>query len=150
MSEIEGKSNNQNNKNEPSFKDPKVGIVIEIPDSKTIIVNLGFKNSRIKIGNKIIIYEEGPEIKIDDVVIGRYDFDKETIQVVSVSDNFSVCRKIINYTKPAPMTSMAALMGVKEVQEEIDLNVEESDIKNWAIKNQKIKISDPVKFLTTD
>lgn len=148
MGETEKKSNNQDNRSKPIYKDPKAGMIIEIPDSKTIIVNLGSKNSRIKRGDEIIIYEEGPEIKLDDNIIGRYDFDKETIQVVRVDDNISVCKKIIRYTKPAPMTSMATLMGGKEVQEEIDLNVEVSDVKNWVIKDPKIKINDPVKFIT--
>lgn len=140
----------QANKSKSLFTDPKVGKVIEIPDSKTIIINLGTSNSNIKKGDEVVIYEEGPEIKVDDNLIGRYDFDKDTIQVVGVTDNFSICKKIIKYLRPAPITSMATLMGGKEVQEEVELNVEESEIKNWEMKDPKIKINDPVKLILRD
>lgn len=140
----------QTQKKKPLFNDPKIGKIIEIPDSKTILINLGFKNSNIKKGDEVIIYEEGPDIKVDDSLIGRYDFEKDIVQVVGVHDNFSVCKKILTYLKPAPITSMATLMGGKEVQEEVELNVEETEIKNWEIRDSKIRINDPVKILKAD
>ena len=127
------------------YKDYQIGYVIEIPDSKSIIINAG-KNQHISLNDKIIVYEEGPEIVDSKTrnIIGRKDFIKAELSVVEIYDNFSVCQ-MIKTEKNGGIYSMASIMNGVEKNYAADLPLKGNEIKNWKIQNKLISINDPVK-----
>ena len=130
------------------WEDPKIGYVIEIPNTHSIIVNVGLDDD-IQIGNKLVVYEEGPEI-IDTQTkekLGRKDFVKDILEVTELYDRFSICQKITKKSINKLTYSMAALLSEKEYIEYEELNVNETQVKEWKIKNATIEIDDPIKKL---
>lgn len=126
--------------------DPKIGYVIEIPNNKTIIINIGSDDGYF-IGDKFKIYEEGPKI-IDtqtNEVLGRKDYTKVTVEVVESYPNFSECQRIVTKER-STFATVATMVQGSSYKEAVDLPVSDEQNKQWAIKNPEIKINDPVKI----
>lgn len=129
-----------------AIDDPQVGYVIEIPDSKTVIINIG-SDDGYSIGDKFNIYEEGPEI-IDSKtkeVLGRKDYTKETVTITEIYPNFSECQKIVTKERSTFGTVSAMVQG-STYKTTKDLQVNEDQKKDWEIKTYQIEINDPIKI----
>lgn len=127
------------------FINPQIGYVIEIPSNESVIINIGSEDG-YEIGDKFIIYEEGPKV-IDsktEKTLGIKTFTKEVVEIVDIYPLFSECQKIIRSRKDIP-TSVSMMVQGKTYKETEKLAVEYSQIKNWKIKNINIQINDPIK-----
>lgn len=128
------------------INDPQVGYVIEIPNSKTIIINVG-SDDGYSIGDQFKVYEEGPEI-IDsktEEVLGRKDYIKETVTITEIYPSFSECQRLVTKERSAFGTVSAMVQG-STYKTATDLKVNEDQKKNWEIKNSQIEINDPIKI----
>lgn len=126
-----------------SWEDPQVGNIIEIPNITSVVINLGFSDG-YDIGDGFAIYEPGPMI-IDpstSAVLGRYDHIKENVKITEVYENFSICKKQITVRRASSMTAL--LEGRSETTFK-ELNVSNSENKDWKIEHPEIKIGDPIK-----
>ncbi|AXY24944.1 hypothetical protein CL176_02270 [Suicoccus acidiformans] len=130
-----------------NWTEPEIGYVVEIPNSYTIIVRIT-KDISIHHGDYISIFEPGPLITDPktDKNLGRFDFIKDTIQVVEIYNNFLVCQKQ-EKTKGNSLTmAITPLLQEKEYYTNVELPVDDSDNKEWQIKDSTIKILDPIKL----
>lgn len=128
------------------WEDPQIGYVVEIPDNKSIIINVGLEED-LTLGSKIVVYEEGPQV-IDSKTketLGRKDFIKAVLEVTESYDNFSICQNVTKKTLNKISYSMASLLTEKEYIEQEELNVNVNQVKDWKIRNNKIEINDPIK-----
>ncbi len=117
--------------------------VIEIIDEKNIIIDYG-KNNGAKIDDEIRIIKDGEPV-IDheqNIKLGNLYLIKETLNVKTVYENFSICNKTISSFQP--IFSSASDLG-KTIYSKKNLNVDESEITNRVIStNEKIKVGDIV------
>lgn len=125
--------------------DPQVGYVIEIPDSKTVIINVGSDDGFNK-GDKLVIYEKGPEITDSKTneVLGRKDYIKESVEIVEIYPRFSECQHLVTKEKSS-FATVATMVQGSTYKVATDLQIRSDQNKNWKMKKQKIEINDPVK-----
>lgn len=77
--------------------------VIKILDEFTLLINIGKSSGKIDIDDRIIIYEEGPEIKdIDGTSLGNFEFVKATLLVTNVQQDFSIAKHSIKTQALSP------------------------------------------------
>lgn len=68
--------------------------IIAIPDKYTIYVNSGFNDHILKKGHILSIVEVGQELfDIDGTSFGNALRVKDTVEVIDIFPNFSICRK---------------------------------------------------------
>ena len=68
--------------------------VINIMNNKNIIIDYGISQGA-KRGQKVRVILEGEKIfNLDNIEIGTLDRIKETLEIVEIYDNFSICQKI--------------------------------------------------------
>ena len=81
--------------------------VIKILDEFTVLINIGSSSGKINVDDKIVIYEEGPQIEdIDGTSLGNFEFTKATLLVTDVQNNFSVAK---HSKKTQPLSSLNLL-----------------------------------------
>lgn len=125
--------------------DPKIGYVVEIPNNNTIIINVGFEDG-YQVGDKLKIYEKGPEI-VDPKTkeaLGRKDYIKDTVEIVETYANFSECQRFVTREKNT-FASVGSMIHGSVQKEAVNLNIKTDQNKKWEISNPLITIEDPVK-----
>lgn len=117
--------------------------VIRILDQYTIMIDKGFETlSGIKEGEKITIFEPGPEIKdLDGNILGNYDFKKADLIITEVYSKFSIAQNIEKQTAFS-VTNLLAGNQIKGT-----LNVNEKEINPLKPNNPKIQLGDLVKII---
>lgn len=118
--------------------------VIKILDEYSIIIDYG-SSHMASIGDKLRIYVPGEEIKNPetDQVLGTLDKIKETVEVSTVYENFSVCNKItervVNVINPLAALTQQTRKSIQK------LNVDEENLNPFEVKsNEPIKVGDLV------
>ena len=82
--------------------------VIQIIDEFTVLINIGRASGEVSQDDYVIIYEEGPEIKvIDGTSLGKYEFKKATLMVTDVQQQFSVAKHV----KKTSALSVSNILG---------------------------------------
>lgn len=119
--------------------------VINIMNNKNIIIDYGILQGA-KRGEKVRIILEGEKIfNLDNTEIGTLDRIKETLEIVEIYDNFSICQKI---TSTFPLYSFAQLDLSQGIRKAEKLNVDTEDITNLNYpSDQPIKKGDIVEIL---
>lgn len=121
----------------------KIGNVIRIIDNQSLIINVG--KSDIDIGDTIKVYESLDELKdLDGTTLAIFEYTKDELEVIDVEESYSVCRKTKTETVPSSMQLAISPLFTKE--KIIPLNVDPEDIDPLDIKDEKIRIGDPVKL----
>lgn len=121
--------------------------VIKILDSQSILINYG-KYHGAKIGDQLRIIVIGPEVKDPntDSIIGTLDGVKDTLSIISVYDNFSLCKKIVKYTKNALAGPLISFNTT--VEKVLDLNVDKTQISALEVPEDKIiQVGDLVEIM---
>lgn len=119
--------------------------VINIMNNKNIIIDYGISQGA-KRGQKVRVILEGEKIfNLDNIEIGTLDRIKETLEIVEIYDNFSICQKIIS---TLPLYSFAQLDLSQEIKKVQELNVDTEDITNLTFPSeQPIRKGDMVEIL---
>lgn len=120
-----------------------IGQVIRIIDTTELIINVG--ESDITIGDKIIVYVVGDTIKdLDGTELGKYEYDKDTLTVVTTTENYSICKSEIVMKKNS-LTAMSDIFS-PTYEGHKTLNVNKEQINSMNIENKYvIQLGDPVK-----
>lgn len=110
--------------------------VIEIVDSYHIIINYGTLDNAKK-GDCLRIYEPGEPVTDLETgeSLGVLDLIKETVEVVTVYERFSICQKITR-TKMPMMGSLSQWVHTSESTHE--LNINEGQVSNRTITGNPI------------
>ncbi|MFV8804756.1 hypothetical protein ACRCJU_02195 [Aerococcus urinaeequi] len=122
-----------------------------IPDNTRIVINYGSDNDEnLDIGTKIIVFEEGPNIKDLETgeIIDQYAIVKKRLTITEVYKNYSVARneKIVNI--PSFGTSLVSPMLRNRQQKEYDvINVNEKENLNLNLDNPIINLGDLVRII---
>lgn len=120
-----------------------IGKVIRILDQYTLLVDAG--KDRLKKGEKIQVYEPVEMIKAPDGTdLGYYNYIKDTLEVISTEEHFSICQKRETVEKTIPY-ALSPLLE-KHTFDRVPLKIDESDIRALDPKEPLIKIGDPIKF----
>ena len=121
-----------------------LGHVIRIIDDTEIIINVG--NFYLTVGDKVIVYTTGDTIKdLDGTDLGVYEYDKATLNVITTTDNYSICKTDAIYQKASfgiipPITDQEVFSGYKQI------SVNEKQISPIDLDNKNtVQIGDPVK-----
>lgn len=121
-----------------------IGQVIRIIDNTEIIINVG--SFYLTVGDKIVVYTTGDEIKdLDGTDLGVYEYDKATLNVITTTDYYSICKTDAIYKKPSfgiipPITDQEVFSGYKQI------SVNEKQISPIDLDNKNtVQIGDPVK-----
>lgn len=123
-----------------------IGQVLQVIDNTTLIFSY---NGFLRVGDTIAIYEACAPIKdVDGTVIDNYEFIKDKLEVIDVSDKYCIAQKKEYTTKTTSLAT--AISPILEKREPIPLNVDPSIIKPITVKNKKIQIGDPVKKFSTN
>lgn len=123
-----------------------IGQVLQVINNTTLIFSYyGF----VGVGDTIAIYEVCDQIKdIDGTVIDNYEFIKDRLEIIDVSDKYCIAQKKEYATKTTSFAT--AISPILEKRELVPLNVDSSIIKPITIKNKKIQIGDPVKKISVN
>ncbi|WP_394204674.1 hypothetical protein [Lactococcus chungangensis] len=119
--------------------------VIKILDEFTVLINIGSSSGKINVDDKIVIYEEGPQIEdIDGTSLGNFEFTKATLLVTDVQNNFSVAK---HSKKTQPLSSLN-LLGSNTLSSKGSLSLNENtELTPLVPKNMDILIGDLVKIV---
>lgn len=121
-----------------------IGQVIRIIDNTEIVINVG--SFYLTVGDKIVVYTTGEKIKdLDGTDLGVYEYDKATLNVVTTTENYSICKTNAIYKKSSfgiipPITDQEVFSGY----ERISVNEKQMNPINLDNKNT-VQIGDPVK-----
>lgn len=123
--------------------------VIAIPNKYNIIINSGATDNFLNIGDKVKVFEIGPEIidPFSKKSLGNYEFLKAILEVENISDYYAVCVKK-ELKKSIVLSPLENL--TKTYHEYIELPIDENEISDlkFTPKSQKIKIGDYVSLIT--
>lgn len=122
-----------------------IGNVIRIIDKYTLIINVG--KTILKNGMHICVYETGDTLKnLDGSVLCIYEHVKDTLEVVDVTDSYSVCKKI--KTTVSSVAEAFANIAVSPLMESSyeALDVDDAEIEPLKAQDDVIHIGDPVKL----
>ena len=121
-----------------------IGQVIRIIDNTEIVINVG--SFYLTVGDKIVVCTTGEKIKdLDGTDLGVYEYDKATLNVVTTTENYSICKTNAIYKKSSfgiipPITDQEVFSGY----ERISVNEKQMNPINLDNKNT-VQIGDPVK-----
>lgn len=117
--------------------------VISFPDKYSIIISAGKNNSNLTVGDEVKIYEAGEEvIDLDGQVLGKYEFVKDVLEVINVSEYYSVCQKFSTTTE-SPMTkAFMPFFEQKVTKTNKALSINPEQIDNWGQKSDYINKGD--------
>lgn len=121
-----------------------LGQVIRIIDDTEIIINVG--SFYLTVGDKVIVYTTGDTIKdLDGTDLGVYEYDKATLNVITTTDNYSICKTDAIYQKasfgiPQPITEQKMFTGYAHI------SIDKGQVEPINIENKNtVQIGDPVK-----
>ena len=120
-----------------------IGQVIRIVDETELIINVGEYD--ITVGDKIIVYSVGDTIKdLDGAELGKYEYDKAKLTVVTTTENYSICKSEVIMKKSAIVAASDIFTSTYEGYK--TLNVNKEQIEKIEIKNKNvIQLGDLVK-----
>lgn len=122
-----------------------LGHVIRIIDKYTIIVDAG--KSKLSVGNTIQIYSVGvPLIGIDGKALGNFLCIKDTLKVIDVQENYSVCEKKKEVTHKINLNIPLSPMLEHTYTEREALSVNEDEIEHMPNMDTKVHVGDFIKF----
>lgn len=130
--------------NEKQYGENFLGKVIRIISDSELIVNVGM--DYLTVGDKIIVYTVGDIIKdLDGTPLGIYEYDKETLTVVTTTENFSVC-KTEKIMSKSPMITLTETLTPTFIEYK-KMNIDKNQINEIVITNKdKIQVGDPIKI----
>jgi len=120
--------------------------VIKILDKKSVLIDYGRKHGAKK-NDTVRVIVRGPEVlDLDGNVLGTFDAVKTELTLVTVYDQFSLCRKIRTYTRNALVSPLTAFTTT--TSEEIELNVDNSEISDISVAFENtIRVGDLIEIL---
>ena len=124
-----------------------IGNVIRILDNRTLIVNTG--NDYLSEGNKIAVYVPVETIyDLDGTPLEVYEYTKDTLEVISVSKSYSICRKMKEKVIESSTLSGLVLSPLFEDKKEfVPMNVNEEEISPLPDIDSEIHLGDPIKIV---
>ena len=124
-----------------------IGNVIRILDNRTLIVNAG--NDYLSEGNKIAVYVPVETIyDLDGTPLEVYEYTKDTLEVISVSKSYSICRKMKEKVIESSTLSGLVLSPLFEGKKEfVPMNVNEEEISPLPDIDSEIHLGDPIKIV---
>lgn len=128
-------------------KEKCIGKVIKIPNEYIVIISAN--KYTVNIGDDVAVYELGDEILDPDTgeKLGDFDFIKTRLEISETYEKYSICQRVV-YERRSPVFGALSPMLENETVEKIKkINVNQEDNDNLKIKNPKISIGDPVKFI---
>lgn len=130
---------------EHNIEHSALGHVIRIIDSYTVIVDVG--KSDLSPGDVIQIYSLGdPIVGLDGKELCKYINVKDTLDVIDVQDNYSVCKKNKEVTRKIHYSIPLSPMLEQTFIERETLFVDESEIQPIPHTDNKIHVGDFIKF----
>lgn len=134
---------------ESSKQTRPLGHVIRILDKFTLIIDVG--KNRLSVGDKIEVYvPSDPIIGLNGEVIDTFTYVKDTLDVIRVQDNYSICKKnkqIARSSQALSVLSSLSPMLEKDYLEKVPLEIDESEISPISPLNDiKIHVGDLVKL----
>lgn len=134
---------------ESSKQTRPLGHVIRILDKFTLIIDVG--KNRLSVGDKIEVYvPSDPIIGLNGEVIDTFTYVKDTLDVIRVQDNYSICKKnkqIVRSSQALSVLSSLSPMLEKDYLEKVPLEIDESEISPISPLNDiKIHVGDLVKL----
>ena len=130
---------------ERSIEPSALGHVIRIIDRYTVIVDVG--KSRLSVGNIIQIYSLGePIIGLDGKELCKYVFVKDTLDVIDVQDEYSVCQKNKEVTRKINFNIPLSPLLEQTFSEREALSVNDDEIQRMPHIENKVHIGDFIKF----
>lgn len=133
-----------------SSKQPRpLGHVIRILDKFTLIIDVGKKH--LSVGDKIEVYvPSDPIIGLNGDVIDTFTYTKDTLDVIRVQDNYSVCKKnkqVVRSSQALSVLSSLSPVLEKNYLEKEPLEIDESEISPISpLNDTKIHVGDLVKL----
>ncbi len=122
-----------------------LGHVIRIIDKYTIIVDAG--KAKLSVGDIIQIYSVGePLVGLDGKSLGNFLYIKDTLDVVDVQDNYSVCVKNKEITHKVNLNIPLSPMLEHTYTERESLSVNDDEIKHMPDVDKKVHVGDFIKF----
>lgn len=124
----------------------QLGTVIRIIDEYTLVIDIGKRY--VSIGDKIKVYQALDDLcTLDGTKLATFDYVKDTLEVIDVEDNYSICRKPLKKAQPSPLAKLA-LSPLLESPEMVrsKLNVEQDSINPLPEHDDIIRPGDPVKM----
>lgn len=124
-----------------------IGNVIRILDNRTLIVNAG--DNQLSEGDRIAVYTPvEPIYDLDGTLLEVYEHTKDTLEVISVSESYSICKKTEMREINPPSSIGLSLSPLFETKKEfVPLNVNEKEISPLPDIDLKIHIGDPIKIV---
>ncbi len=121
-----------------------IGNVIRILDDRTLVVNIG--KSILNVNSIIHVYSiEKTLYDVDGSILCPFEYIKDTLHVIQVEAEYSVCKK--QETKTNTLKAAAfAISPLFEKVEYVSLNIDVNDIEPLEPINPNIKIGDPIKL----
>lgn len=125
-------------------KSSAIGKVVRIISDKRLIIDVG--EDELTIGDKVVIFTESDEIKdLEGNSLGRFEFVKDTLDVVETSELYSVCAKV--EVVDTSSLGVVSTMFNRTKMIEADLKVAKEDIEPLTVKGDiTIKIGDLVRM----
>lgn len=126
-----------------------LGHVIRILDKFTLIIDVG--KNRLSTGDKIEVYvPSDPIIGLNGDIIDTFTYVKDTLEVIRVQDNYSVCKKNKQITRSfqsfSALSSLSPMLE-KSYLEQVPLEIDESEISPISpLEDTKIHVGDLVKL----
>ncbi|WP_368190397.1 hypothetical protein [Blautia sp. 1033sp1_1033st1_G9_1033SCRN_220408] len=122
-----------------------LGHVIRITDKYTIIVDVG--KSKLSVGDIVQIYSIGePLVGLDEKPLGDFIYIKDTLDVIDVQDNYSVCRKNKKIMHKVNLAIPLSPMLEQTYTEREPLFVNDDEIKRMPNIDKKVHVGDFIKF----
>lgn len=119
--------------------------VIRIIDRYTVIVDVG--KSRLSVGDIIQIYSLGePIIGLDGKELCKYVAVKDTLDVIDVQNEYSVCQKNKEVTRKINFNIPLSPLLEQTFSEREALSVNDDEIQHMPHIDNKIHIGDFIKF----
>lgn len=124
-----------------------IGNVIRILDNRTLIVNVG--DDVLSEGDTIAVYiPVEPIYDLDGTPLSMYEHTKDTLNVISVEESYSVCQKNkVKTTEPSAFSGLALSPLFESKKEFVPLDIDEEDISPLPEIDSKIRIGDPIKLI---
>lgn len=122
-----------------------IGEVIKIPDEYTLVVSRISANA-IAVGDQVAVYEVASDI-LDPKThrkLGTYDFIKQTLEVTEVYEKYFICKTTHTITYN-PFSFDVLPDSLKTTVETVPLKVDDEQNENLHLKDEVIRIGDPVK-----
>ncbi|WP_322622226.1 hypothetical protein [Aedoeadaptatus coxii] len=116
--------------------------VIKILSETEILVNYG-AHEGAKNGDKLRIIVKGPEVTYNNKSFGTLDRIKECIEVTTIYEQFSICKKII-YTRQSILSPLAAIQSTSASIEPMNVDKTQIDTTLFAPEVTPIQVGDLV------